>query len=596
MLFTHCQPCHRPGQPVPFTLMNYADAKRRSGRIAEAVEARQMPPWLPARGGPAFVGERGLREADIAMIRRWADAGTPEGNPSEVPAARAWPSGWELGQPDLVVTMPRPYTLTPGPRDVYRNVILPVNVPATKFVRAVEFRTEGAPVHHAVIRVDRGRASAARDGLDGQPGFAGMQAADVEDPDGHFIGWAPGRGPIVAPDGLPWSLDASTDLVIELHLLPGKNPVAVRPSVGLYFTETPPAGTPVLIVMGNKAIDIPAGATDYAIEDSYELPIDATVLSVYPHAHYLGKEMTVRAVLPDGVTKTLIHIPRWSFHWQQDYRYVTPVALPRGSRIALRYTYDNSDANHDNPSHPPRRVKAGPQSSDEMGNLGIQLLPRNAADAAVLVKSFAVHAAEIDLAGARMLARDEPSNPAHLAAQGTALNRLRRFAEAVAPLERAAQLDPASAPVHNQLAGALLAAGRPGEALAHFRRAAELSPRDAHLRYNYAKMLADGGDAGAAVRELGRALALDSGLGEAHQLLGSLMFLAGRVPDALPHLRRAVELAPGSAAAHSDYGGALAAAGQLAKAEAELRRALEIDSSYAPARENLERVLRLRPR
>ena len=147
-------------------------------------------------------------------------------------------------------------------------------------------------------------------------------------------------------------------------------------------------------------------------------------------------------------------------YWQQDYRYVTPLALPRGTRITLRYTYDNSDANHDNPNHPPRRVKAGPQSSDEMGNLGIQLLPRNAADAAVLLKSFEVHAAEIDLAGARMLVRDEPSNPAHLSAEGTALNRLRRFAEAVAPLERAAQLDPASAPVHNQLAGALLA-GRP---------------------------------------------------------------------------------------------------------------------------------------
>ena len=74
------------------------------------------------------------------------------------------------------------------------------------------------------------------------------------------------------------------------------------------------------------------------------------------------------------------------------------------------------------------------------------------------------------------------------------------------------------------------------------------------------------------------------------------MFAAGRVADALPHLRRAVELAPGSAAAHSDYGGALAAAGQLAKAEAELRRALEIDSSYVPARDNLERVLRLKGR
>jgi tetratricopeptide (TPR) repeat protein len=596
ILFDRCQPCHRPGQPVPFTLMTYADAKRRAGAIAEAVEKRHMPPWLPERGGPAFVGERGLREADIMMIRRWADAGALEGNPGERPQPRSWPAGWELGRPDLVVTMPRAYTLTPGPRDVYRNVILPLNVPATKFVRAVEFRPEGAPVHHAVIRVDRGRASLAQDGLDGQPGFPGMQAAEVQDPDGHFVGWAPGRGPIVAPDGLPWRLDPATDLVVELHLLPRKTPVDVRPQVGLYFTETPPVATPVLIVMGNKAIDIPAGAADYAIEDSYVLPIDADVLSVYPHAHYLGKEMTVRAVLPGGATKTLIHIPRWSFHWQQDYRYVTPIALPRGTRITMRYTYDNSEANEDNPNHPPRRVKAGPQSSDEMGNLGVQLLPRSAADAAALAASFETHAAEVDLAGAQMLTRDEPANASHLAAVGMALNRLRRFAEAVAPLERAAQLDPASAPVRNQLAGALLAVGRTADALAQFRRAVDLSPRDAHLRYNYAKVLADGGDPAAAARELDRALALAPDFGEAHQLLGSLLFARGQAAAALDHLRRAVEATPASAAAHSDYGGALAASGRLEQAEAELRRALAIDSTYAPARDNLQRVLRLRSR
>jgi hypothetical protein len=103
---------------------------------------------------------------------------------------------------------------------------------------------------------------------------------------------------------------------------------------------------------------------------------------------------------------------------------VAPIALPRGTRIVMRYTYDNSDANEDNPSDPPRRVTWGPQSSDEMGNLGIQPLPRSAADAAVLVKSFEVHAAGIDLAGAQMLARDETSNPAHFAAVGIALSRL----------------------------------------------------------------------------------------------------------------------------------------------------------------------------
>jgi tetratricopeptide (TPR) repeat protein len=496
--------------------------------------------------------------------------------------------------------MPAAYTLAPhpsgavGPRDAYRNVILPITVPADRYVRAVEFRAEGAPVHHAVIRVDRGRVSRARDGADGQPGFDGMISTDVEDPEGHFVGWAPGRGPIVVPDGMPWRLDASADLVVELHLIPGKTPVAVRPRVGLYFTDTPPAASPVLIVMGSKAIDIPAGEKAYAIEDSYELPVDATVLSVYPHAHYLGKEMTVRAMLPGGATETLIHIPRWSFHWQQDYRYVTPIALPRGTRITMRYTYDNSADNDDNPSVPPRRVTWGPQSSDEMGNLGIQLLPRSAADAAVLVQSFTPHLAEIELGGARMLMRLDPGNAAHHADAGIALSRLGRYAEAIVSLRRAIEIDPQAAGAHNYLAGALLATGQPREALVHAERAARLSPRDAHLQFNHARMLASAGDSAGARAALDRALALNSGFAEAHQLLGAVLFEQGRTAAALDHLRRAAELQPRSASAHSDYGGALAAAGRYAEAEAEIRRALEIDPSNQAARENLARLARRR--
>src|SRR5439155_19094594 len=174
-------------------------------------------------------------------------------------------------------------------------------------------------------------ASRAQDGADGQPGFDGMAAYEVQDPDGHFLGWAPGRGPIVAPDGLPWVLDRDTDLIVELHLMPRSTAAPVQPSVGLFFTDKAPTKMPVMIVMGSKAIDIPAGARDYAIEDRYQLPVDAEVLSVYPHAHYLGREMDVRASLPDGSTRQVIHIRRWSFNWQQDYRFVTSLALPRGT-------------------------------------------------------------------------------------------------------------------------------------------------------------------------------------------------------------------------------------------------------------------------
>ena len=164
--------------------------------------------------------------------------------------------------------------------------------------------------------------------------------------------------------------------------MPAAAPTGVRPSIAMFFTDRAPAATPVLVVLGSKAIDIPAGATDYPIEDRFELPVDAELRSVYPHAHYLGKTMEVRATLPDGTSRQVLNIRRWSFNWQQDYRLVTPMPLPRGTTMAMRFTYDNSAANPQNRSTPPRRVTWGPNSHDEMGNVGVQLVTRTAEDAA----------------------------------------------------------------------------------------------------------------------------------------------------------------------------------------------------------------------
>src|SRR6185503_978500 len=145
-----------------------------------------------------------------------------------------------LGRPDAVLTPAKAYTLQPGGEDVYRNLVLRSPVGADVFVRAVEFRTNGAPIHHAVIRVDRTGASRARDGGDGQPGFDGMAVQTVQDPDGQFIGWAPGRGPILAPDGMPWRLERGADLVIELHMLGSKKGLVIAPTIALFASATPP--------------------------------------------------------------------------------------------------------------------------------------------------------------------------------------------------------------------------------------------------------------------------------------------------------------------------------------------------------------------
>ena len=606
ILFANCAGCHRPGQPAPFSLLTYADVQPRASRIAGAVQSGFMPPWLPDHLTPPFVGERRLNDADIAIIQQWARSGALEGDPRDLPAPPRFSDTWQLGPPDLIASPPRPYTLAPGGHDVYRNLVIRLAVPATRYVRAMEFMPGDAPVHHAVIRIDQQRLSRADDGVDGQPGFDGMAASGVQDPDGHFLGWAPGRGPIVAPEKLPWVLNQGSDLVIELHLMPGARPVAVQPTIGLFFTETPPVKSPVMLVMGSKAIDIPAGATAYTIEDRYTLPVDVEVLSVYPHAHYLGHDMDVRAMLPEGTAKPLLHIRNWSFNWQQDYRFTTPIALGSGTTIVMTYSYDNSAGNKRNPSQPPRRVTWGPQSHDEMGNLGVQVLTRTPEDAARLADSFAQHAALIDVAGGEALVKAEPDNATHAAFLGVSYVRTGRFAEAIPQLERALRIDPrvarlrtasaGQATTENYLGGALLAIGNGAAALGHFRRATALAPADAHLHFNFAKVLAAANRPQDALVEYTRALELNPDFAEAHQQLGVLLFSGNRLADAVTHLQRAVDLLPGSAGAHADLGGALAESGRREAALVHLRRAVALDPRNQTARENLQRLEQSKPR
>ena len=150
-------------------------------------------------------------------------------------------------------------------------------------MRAVEFKTNGAPIHHAVIRVDPhagGRAT--ETAQDGQPGFDGMAWQDSQDPEGQFIGWAPGRGPIVSPDGMPWRLERGADLVVELHMLAPDKPRAIQPTVALFFTRQPPAPRRSRVKMGSKLIDIPAGQRDYVVTDTYELPVPVDLLERLP--------------------------------------------------------------------------------------------------------------------------------------------------------------------------------------------------------------------------------------------------------------------------------------------------------------------------
>ncbi len=594
ILFDHCASCHRPGQAAPFPLLTYGDAFDHGPAIAEATRRRSMPRWLAEPGDFEILGERRLTEAEIDTIDRWVRDGMAEGDAADRSDPPSFPDGWELGEPDLVLTADPPYALEPGTADTFRHLVIPTGLESDVFVRAVEFRTEGAPIHHSVIRLDRTSGSRRRDGRDGRAGFDAMSwDGDIQDPEGQFLGWAPGRGPIVSPAGMPWRLERGADLVVEVHLPPSDRPVPVGPTIGLFLSETPAARTPLRLTMESKSIDIPPGEADYVVVETYELPVPVDLLSVFPHAHHLGKEMRITAAPPDGAVRTLLHIPRWDFRWQRDYRYAAPIPLPGGTRLTMRYTYDNSAGNPANPNSPPLRVRWGTDSADEMATLMLQVLPPSSEDGARVIALFRERELleTIEMAEARV-AEDADSAGAR-ALLGRGYGEAGRFADAIPHLEAAIRLGDADAATFSALGFALAAAGRLDEAVTRFARAAALDPLNEVIHYNQANALdrlARFADAETAYE---RALTLNPDFAAAHANLGISLYSRGRVDAAIPHFERAAALQPDSARFHFNLGNALAVRGEYAEAAGHFERALELEPEFQPAREALERLERI---
>jgi Flp pilus assembly protein TadD len=530
LLADRCGMCHYPGGSAPFSLLTYADVKKRATQIAAVSRNRVMPPWKVEPGDGPFIGQHPLTEAEIALIQEWIEDGAHEGDSRDLPPPRHWTEGWQLGVPDLIVTIPEPYLLQADGTDVFRIFVLTVPVTRQRFVRGLEFKPGNAKVvHHANIRVDRTPASRALDEADRGPGYSGLIAHSAQYPDGHFLGWTPGQVAPPLPKDLAWRLDGPTDLIVEIHMQPSGKPEQVQPSVGLYFTDDAPARTPVMLRLGRQSIDIPSGEAAYTITDEYVLPVDVDVQALQPHAHYRARDVRGDATLPDGTLRRLLHIDDWDFRWQHVYRYVTPVHLPKGTKLSMRYVYDNSPANVRNPEHPPKRARWGQRSSDEMGDLWIQVLTRSDADLERLAGDF----------------------------------RRKVAAEDVIGYETEIERHPADAGLHDTVAMLYLELDRPDRAVEHFRRTLASQPDSAAAHYNVGTALTVGRRLGEAAREYEEAIRIDPKYAKAHNNLGNVRLAQQQFDAAIGEFEAVVRLQPGSIEGFMNLAAAFAAAGRF---------------------------------
>ena len=426
ILFANCTTCHRPGEAAPFQLMSYRDARPLAKAIAAATASRVMPPWKAAPGDVEFANARKLTDAEVNTIQRWVADGAPEGDAKLLPPLPKFTEGWQLGTPDLAVTMSEAYEVPASGADVYRSFVVPLNLDRDVWVRAIDFRPSArAVVHHSLFFLDATGAARERDAEDPGPGFRGSMGGGVRlggrgagrglagllggggDPNappadpiarvaGGLGGWALGGRALELPDGLAFPVPKGSDLILSTHFHPSGKVAMEKSTVGLYFASGPPTQAFTTIQLPPlfgvfEGVDIPPGQERYTLQDSFVIPIDVKAFSVGAHAHYLGKEMKLTATLPDGAVKTLLWIKDWDFSWQERYRFKDFVTLPKGTRLDAMVSYDNSAANKRNPSRPPVRVTWGEESTDEMGSIGLQVVAATRGELPQLQRAFNDH-------------------------------------------------------------------------------------------------------------------------------------------------------------------------------------------------------------
>lgn len=554
VMFDACVSCHRGGGPGPFPLTTYEDVRRRATQIAQVTRSRFMPPWKVEPGVSHFVGQRLLTDTEIALIETWAKRGAPEGEPAAMPPAPTFADGWLLGTPSLVVRPDQPFVLPALDTDAFR--IFAIRIPITRrtYVTGLEFHPGNARVvHHANIRIDRTDAARKLDEADPLPGYDGLMPRTAEYPEGHFLGWTPGQVAPLVPPELAWTLEPGSDLIVQLHLQPSGAAEEVLPEIGLYFTDQPPQRVPTILRLGSQGIDIPPGESQYVIRDSYVLPVDVQLLAVQPHAHYRAREIRGLATLPDGSTRLVMHIRDWDFRWQHVYRERTPVPLPKGTRLSMEYTYDNSAANLRNPEVPPARVFWGQRSRDEMGDLWFQLLASNEHD--------------------RLRMQAEVNS--------------KMTSEDIVGYETMLKVTPDDAELHDDVALLYLGMGLAANAVRHFQASAALRPESASAQFNLGTALAGAGRLQESIAAFQQALSRRPDYGVAHGNLGRVLLVTGDVAGSLTHFQEAVKLEPLNPQNLLGLSEALALRGAIDQAIETIERAIKLPLPETLAKEVL---------
>lgn len=396
ILYRRCVSCHHPNDIAPMSLLTYKDARPWAAAIKEAVLSRKMPPWGADPAYGHWSNDARLRTDELKTISAWTEGGRLEGDPKDLPQAPKFETGWQVGKPDVILSIPEHSLDASGP-DEYSYITVPTNFTEDRWVIAAELRPGNRQVvHHAHVFVvsDDPKPAAKRvlnpaqeytrwlqihegslefirpdapvidDGclIDDNGAFPGSK----QNPLGSLISsYLPGREADVYPEGTARKIPAGAKLNFQIHYHRNGKPAKDTTSVGLIFAKEPPRQVARRIDLSNHMFRIPAGDPNHAVSECHTFSQDMYVTSLTPHMHLRGKSMRISVTYPDGRTETLLYVPKYDFNWQITYREAEPVFIPKGTRLRIDARFDNSANNPLNPDAT-KVIRWGASSEVEM--------------------------------------------------------------------------------------------------------------------------------------------------------------------------------------------------------------------------------------
>ena len=353
ILSRRCVECHRDGEIAPFSLTDYDQVAGWSDMIAEVVREGRMPPWHATDGHAKFANDRSLTDQEKQALFAWAEAGAPAGDLDELPELPPKFSGWQLPrEPDRVIPVsPEPFDVPATGTVRYQYFSVDPGFDEDVWIEGAEFQPGNREVVHHILAfaVPKGQ----RKGLDGARGF--------------LVGYVPGARFEPWPKGGAKKIPAGSELIFQVHYTPIGTPQKDQSLLGILIADPAKVTHEIITSSGLQTkFRIPPGDPSHEVfATSPRLPPDATLLSFSPHMHVRGKSYRYDLESPDGSKETVLEIPAYDFNWQTTYVLAEPRPTAEGSRFLCKATFDNSEANLNNPD-PTQTVKWGDQTWDEM--------------------------------------------------------------------------------------------------------------------------------------------------------------------------------------------------------------------------------------